>query len=72
MSDERRAPVQGNMRTKWPAGTITWEEHLEVYKEYCRRFGNAQSAEDMARRAGFGYDECCEFLGHEPKTWVKR
>ena len=72
MSDERRAPVQGNMRTKWPAGTITWEEHLEVYKEYCRRFGNAQSAEDMARRAGFSYDECCEFLGHEPKTWVKR
>ena len=64
----KRAPVQG----EWPgrgAGTIDWEEHLEAYKGYSGRYGSRQSAQRLAERGGFGYNELVTFLGHEPKTW---
>ncbi len=53
-------------------GTITWEEHLEAYKEYSARYGNCQSAERLVERGGFGYAELVDLLGHEPTTWLPR
>lgn len=85
MSDERhcptcycgkRAPVQGEYAGKRgearAAGTVTWEEHLEAYAGYAAKFGSSQSAERLAERAGFGYHEMTDFLGHEPTTWMPR
>lgn len=73
MSTERRAPVQAvYWPNKRPAGTISWAEHLEAYAEYVRRFGIYQSAERIAERGGFGYDELTDYLGHEPRTWQVR
>lgn len=69
----RRAPVQGTLRRDprgvKPKGTITWTEHLAIYEVYAARFGRQQSAERMAERAGFGYWEATDLLGHEPETW---
>ena len=75
MTTERRAPVQSSKMESGPqekrdAGTITWSEYLEAYAEYARRYGTSQSAERLAERSGFGYNELCVFLGHEPNTWV--
>lgn len=71
--DERRAPVQGEWnreRTiKKPYGTVAWSEHLLAWDVYAQHYGRNQSAERMAERAGFGYWEITELLGHEPKTW---
>ena len=72
---DRRAPVQGD--TGWqygrpgarPAGTIAWSEHVKAWEVYHATFCNDQSAERIAERCGFGYDELVEFLGYEPKTW---
>lgn len=77
---ERRAPVQGD---SWrppripcvprrPAGTISWEEHLEIYERYAARYGRDQSAERLAQRGGFGYGEATELLGRQPATWRPR
>ena len=52
-------------------GLITWEEYLEAYAEYAKRYGNEQSAERLEERGGFGYKELIQLLGHEPKTWRK-
>lgn len=54
------------------AGTISWEEHLEAYKDYSNRYGSGQSAERLAERGGFGYAELVDHLGREPRTWRKR
>ena len=54
------------------AGTISWEEHLRAYSAYRAKYGNDQSAERIAERGGFGYDELIRYLGHEPKTWSPR
>jgi hypothetical protein len=51
------------------AGTISWEEYEEAYRDYARRFGTSQSAERLAQRGGFGYAELVDHLGHPPKTW---
>lgn len=69
-----RAPVQGEHKTasSMPPGTVSWEEHLEAYAVYVKTHGNAQSAERLAERAGFGYQEITELLGHKPKTWKAR
>lgn len=81
MSEEWRAPCQaeGNHHLRethperhklaHPQGTISWEEFLEAYKAYSKRYGKEQSAETLAARGGFGYIEIIQFLGHEPKTW---
>ena len=75
MTDERRAPVQGDAGWQFgrpgarPAGTIAWWEHVRAWEEYHRRFANNQSAERIAERMGFGYEELIAFLGHEPMTW---
>lgn len=74
MSDERRAPVQGDrsMAKGQPGrepGTISWEEHVRAWEEYARRYGRDQSAERIAERGGFGYRELTDQLGHAPETW---
>lgn len=68
----RRAPVQASSTSGWgkstPPGTISWEEHLEAYKNY----HYDQSASQIAERGGFGYAEITKLLGHEPTTWEPR
>lgn len=80
----RRAPVQGDDGAGYPPGspyhrpgakgpgTVAWTEHLEAYSSYAARFGHSQSAERLAERGGFGYQEMTDFLGHEPTTWRPR
>ena len=53
-------------------GTITWEEHLSIYEKYAEKFGRDQSAERLAQRGGFSYEEAFELLGYEPQTWSPR
>jgi hypothetical protein len=87
MTDEKRARVQGEntdehghlMRdaqrniVRIPAGTISWEEHLEAWEAYANRFGRTyQSAERIDERQGFGFYELCDLLGHKPTTWRPR
>ncbi len=67
---ERRAPVQSCRIANKPAGTIAWPEHVLAWERYRIREGyGCQSAERIAERCGFGYDELTNLLGHEPKTW---
>ena len=70
---DRRAPVQGHWtigsKDRRKPGTIAWWEHVEAWTEYASRYGRSQSAERIAERSGFGYDELIMFLGHEPTTW---
>lgn len=84
----RRAPVQsrgdvrcsvGERRARHAAGelglvdgTISWEEHVQAWDAYARRFGRDQSAERLAERGGFGYCELLRFLGRPPATWRPR
>lgn len=74
MTDERIAPVQADRgpRPLHPAGTISWAEHEEAWLGYAERFGAHQSAERIAERHGFCWNELVRFLGHEPKTWRPR
>lgn len=62
---ERRAPVNGE-----PFGTISWAEHVEASAAYRDRFRNEQTAERIAERGGYGWQELQDFLGHKPKTWL--
>lgn len=77
---DNAAPVQathilkGKRRSKnapgFVIGTISWEEHEKAWAAYAaRNEGQPQSAEEIYNNGGFRWDELCEFLGHEPKTW---
>jgi hypothetical protein len=66
---ERRAPVLFHHRGGKSSGTIAWSEHEEAWREYSRRYGNAQSAEHIAERGGFGHGELLRFLGRDPLTF---
>ena len=70
----RRAPVQGDYnratRRYERAGSIAWAEHVEAWEDYARRYGRDQSAERIAERGGFGYQELVEHLRREPTTWT--
>ena len=59
----------GRFKEAMPPGSITWDEHMEAWHEYERRYPG-QSAERLAERGGFGHWELREFLGHEPTTFV--
>jgi hypothetical protein len=83
LAEQRRALVQGDgsywLRDGDPRragthvpGTVSWEEHLEAFEVYAKRYGRDQSAERIDERGGFGYLEIVEFLGHAPKTWAPR
>lgn len=77
MTNERRAPVQGDRDLPKGAdgrepGTIAWSEHEEVWRVYNKRFRGDQSAERIANRGGFYYVEIVNLLGHAPKTWQPR
>lgn len=67
----RRAPVQGEIgrHAKRGPGTITWDEHLRAWSVYAACGHGDQSAERIAERGGFGYDELTRLLGREPQTW---
>ena len=73
---ERRAPVQADSykgRPDYcPPGSITWEEHVEVWMAYAKKYGNGQSAERMAERCGFGKTEAENLLGRPLRTWESR
>jgi hypothetical protein len=56
------APVQG------PSGTISWAEHVEAWTDYAKHY-KGQSAERIAERGGFGYNELVTHLGHAPVTF---
>lgn len=69
----RRAPVQGDHgKNPRAPGTVTWAEHQEAYTAYAARYGTGQSAQRLAERGGFGYQEMTGLLGHEPTTWVAK
>lgn len=61
-----RAPVQSGAGK--PAGSISWAEHVEAWEKYGRK--HWQSAERIAERGGFGYNELLTYLGREPSTWL--
>lgn len=67
-----RAPVQPvyvrDPAKRRPWGSITREEHETIHKAYTA-LGFSQSAERIAQRGGFGYDEIVFLTGHPPKTW---
>lgn len=70
----KRVPVQGDYakeeRKYKNAGTISWSEHLEIYKVYVEKFGGSgQSPERVAERGGFSYNEIILMTGHPPSTW---
>ncbi len=69
LGDSWRPPRCGNRRRP---GTIAWAEHLDAWADYARRYGNDQSAERLAERGGFSFEELVDHLGHEPKTWEPR
>ena len=71
----RRAPVQGDYnratRRYERAGSIAWAEHVEAWEDYARRYGRDQSAERIAERGGFGYQELVDHLKRAPTTWTE-
>lgn len=67
----KRAPVQRG-GAKIVNGTIAWVEHLEAFDGYAARYGTQQSAERIAERGGFGYDELLLYLKRAPTTWEPR
>ena len=65
-------PMSGNRETapvQSPRGTISWAEHLEAWADYDKRY-HGQSAERIADRGGFGYNELVTHLGHAPTTFA--
>lgn len=40
---------------------IPWDVHLKIYEGYSKEYGNYQSADQIAERGGFGYNEVIEF-----------
>lgn len=74
---KRRAPMQGEWKrepekVRRVEGTITWDEHVKCYAAYAAKYGRAQSAERIAERGGFSFEEFVRLVGHEPKTWRPR
>ena len=45
-------------------GFVTWKEAEEAYAVYAGFYGRSQSLERLAERAGFGWDEIEDLLGH--------
>jgi hypothetical protein len=66
MSEQRRAPVQGDGRIGGrPAGTVPWSTHLLAWQGYDAAGHGDQSAERIAQRGGFSYRELqCAIAGH--------
>jgi hypothetical protein len=83
IDNSRRALVEGegswNLRKDdprrkgaWEPGTISWEEHLEVWKAYAAKHGKEQDAERINQRGGFGKNEAELLLGRPLTTWKPR
>ena len=75
-ANARRALVQGGYDPETRAhtlpGTISWEEHEEVWRSYAARYGTGQSAERMNERGGFGKEEAEDLLRRPLRTWTPR
>lgn len=80
--NDYRALVQGDgsynlPKNRWKEGetqvpgTISWEEHLEVWEKYNEKY-TGQSAEKIAARGGFGFFEAQVYLGRPLRTWCPR
>jgi hypothetical protein len=74
-ASERRAQVQGDywLPSGEPGrdpGTITWDEHNEIWGAYAKEYGSGQSPERIAERGGFGWSEIVKLTGAPPKTWI--
>lgn len=72
---KKRAPIQAESRSSKNAdkgqGTISWEEHEACWAKYAVKYGTQQSAERLAERGGFGYNEFIILMGREPETFEK-
>ena len=72
----KRAPVQASRAFDgYPGhagGTVSWQEHLLAWSVYNAQFANQQSADCIAMRGGFSWQELLDYLGHEPTTWEPR
>lgn len=53
------------------AGTIAWDEHVEAWEDYAKRY-RGQTAERLAERGGFSYGELLDHLKRAPRTWEPR
>jgi len=56
-------------------GSVSWEEFMEAWMVWHRRYGHGRAAaegEGIADRGGFSYNELTIYSGHEPKTWKPR
>lgn len=69
--DERRAPLQDEF-SSWRGLrklTIAWAEHEECFAAYAAKYRTTQqTAEDIAKRGGFGLGEFRMLLGRSPRT----
>jgi len=59
MTHREWAPVQGSMHI--PAGRVPWAVHVLAWEAYHERFPE-QSAEQIADRSGFSWEELVTFL----------
>lgn len=66
LEDRSRRRPSGSKGTV--PGTISWAEHERCWIEYARRYPG-QSAERMAERDGFSWQEYVLFVGAEPASW---
>jgi hypothetical protein len=63
-AQHRRVPFGGD----GPRGTIAWFEHLAAWVVYDARYHH-QTAEEIARRGGFGWGEFRAYMKAEPLTF---
>lgn len=54
--------------TMHAGGTISWDEHLQVWQAYDKKWRCGQSAERVAARGGFGRREAEQLLGRPLAT----
>jgi hypothetical protein len=60
-----------HVRVLTSAGSVSWEEHVQAWLRYHALNGDrASTAEDIAVRGGFAYEQLTELLGHRPTSWI--
>lgn len=65
---DHRAPVLAD-KTNPRHGTIPWSVHLRVWQAYAAAGHGDQSAERIAERGGFSYDECQRWLAQGARAF---
>lgn len=64
MNAARRFPVQRSRNHA--AGTVPWAIGEAAWRAYAAQYGSKQTADDIARRGGFGPEEMDSFA---PEDW---